>query len=101
MLIVNPTNMKTIQTLTVWIRGEIKTAELFRLRVTNDDLETAADIFYELLEVDGVVDPYVVAEGSLSISGSAYTTWKASADTNDYAYTWAASQLNLVIITPP
>lgn len=92
--------MKTIQTLNVWVRGEIKTAELFRLRSTNDNLESASDFYYELLEVDGVVDPYVVAEGNLSISGPAYTTWKADTDTNEYAYTWAADQLNLVITTP-
>ena len=95
--------MKTIQTLNVWTKGTIKTAELFRLKVTNDDLESAADFFYELLEEDGLVEPYIpytVAEGNLSISGAAYTTWKADADTNEYAYTWAAVQLNLVITTP-
>lgn len=95
--------MKTIETINVWIKGEIKTAELFKLRVTNDDLSSAADFYYELLEQDGLVEPYIpymVAEGNISISGSAYTTWKANADTNEYAYTWAANQLNLVIITP-
>lgn len=93
--------MKTIETINVWIKGEIKTAEQFRLRSTNDDLATAADFYYELLEVDGVDIPYMVANGNISISGTEYTTWKANADTNEYAYTWAADQLNLVIITPP
>lgn len=93
--------MKTIQTTNVWRNGEIKTAELFRLKSTNDDLESAADFYYELLEVDGAVSPYPVAEGNLSISGTDYTTWKANADTNEYAYTWAADHLNLVIITTP
>lgn len=92
--------MKTIETINVWTKGEIKTAELFRLKSINDDLSTAADFFYELLETSGVTDPYVIAEGNLSITGSAYTTWKANADTNEYAYTWAADQLNLVITTP-
>lgn len=95
--------MKTIETLNVWINGTIKTAELFTLRITNDDLATAADFYYELLEEDGLVEPYIpypVAEGNLSISGSAYTTWKADTNTNEYAYTWAATQLNLVITTP-
>ena len=91
--------MKTIETINVWTKGTIKTAESFRLRSINDDLATAADFFYELIEDD---DPYpsVVASGNLSISGTDYTTWKADTDTNEYAYTWAADQLNLVITTP-
>lgn len=93
--------MKTIETINVWTKGTVKTAELFRLKSNNDDLATAADFYYELLEVDGVSIPYPIAEGNLSISGSAYTTWKASTDTNEYAYTWAADQLNLVITTNP
>jgi len=96
--------MKTIETINVWTKGTIKTAELFSLRVTNDDLATAADFYYELLEESNLVEPYIpypVAEGNISISGSAYTTWKANADTNEYAYTWAAGQLNLVITTTP
>jgi hypothetical protein len=92
--------MKTIETINVWIKGEFKTAELLRLRVTNDDLASSADFFYQLLETDGVVDPYVIAEGNLNISGTAYTAWKADTNTNEYAYTWAADQLNLVITTP-
>lgn len=91
--------MKTIQTVNVWNNGQIKTAELFRLRSTNDDLETASDFYYELLEADGTPEPYVIASGSLSISGTAYTTWKADVDPNEYAYTWAADQLNLTITT--
>jgi hypothetical protein len=96
--------MKTIVPINVWIKGEIKTAELFRLRSTGDDLATRAEFYYELLEEDGLAEPYIpymVADGNISISGTDYTTWKANADTNEYAYTWAANQLNLVIITPP
>lgn len=95
--------MKTIETINVWTKGTVKTAELFRLRSTNDNLESAADFYYELLEEDGLVAPYIpypVAEGNISISGTDYTAWKASTDTNEYAYTWAADQLNLVITTP-
>lgn len=92
--------MKTIETLNVWVKGQIKTAELFSLRSMNDDLESASDFYYQLLEVDGEPVPYMIAEGYLSISGSAYTTWKAAADTIEYAYNWAADQLNLVLTTP-
>lgn len=92
--------MKTIEIINVWTAGTIKTAELFRLKVINDDLATAADFCYQLLEEDGVTIPYIVAEGNLSISGSAYTTWKADTDTNEYAYNWAAGELNLTITTP-
>lgn len=91
--------MKTIEALNVWVKGQIKTAELFRLRTTNDNLSTTADFYYELLETDGVADPYVIAEGNVSITGTDYTTWKADTNTNEYAYTWVASQLNLVLTT--
>jgi hypothetical protein len=92
--------MKTIQTLTLWVNGQIKTAELLRVRSTNDDLESAADFYYDLLETDGAPEPYVVASGAVSISGTNYTTWKADTDTNEYAYNYVATELNLVITTP-
>ena len=92
--------MKTIQATNIWLNGQIKTAELLRLKIINDDLESASDFAYDLLEVDDTPAPYVLVSGSLSISGTDYTTWKAATDTNEYAYTWAADQLNLVITTP-
>jgi hypothetical protein len=96
--------MKTIETISVWTKGQIKTADFFRLKTTYDDLESTADFFYELLDENLLTEPYipyVIAEGNLRISGAAYTAWKADTDTNEYAYTWAADQLNLVITTTP
>ena len=91
--------MKTIETVNVWIKGETKIAELFKLKSIDDDLGSSALLYYELLVTTGVDDPYVITNGNLDISGSDYTTWKANANTNEYAYTWAAAQLNLVITT--
>lgn len=89
--------MKTIEAITVWIKGQTKTAELFRLKSTGDDLTARAEFYYELLDTVVDMDPIVIADGTLSITGTDYTTWKASANSNDYAYTWAANQLNLSI----
>ena len=90
--------MKAIEAITIWIKGETKTAELFSLRSTGDDLDTTAEFYYELLDAVVDMDPVVIAQGNLSIAGTDYTTWKASTNTNVYAYTWAADQLNLIII---
>lgn len=86
----------TILPLNIWYNGQIKTAEEFKLRIVGDDLETQATFFYELIETDEPVQ-YVVAYGNVSITGTDYTTWKSQTDTNAYAYTWVAAQLNLTI----
>ena len=93
--------MKPIEALNVWTAGVIKTANRFKLKSTYDNLESEANFHYELLEEPTPGSLQVVANGNLSIDSTAYTTWKADADTNEYAYTWAADQLNLVIDTTP
>lgn len=89
--------MKAIETVTVWTKGSNKTAELLRLTSVYDNLEDKAVFLYELLETDGVDNPYVISDGNLSITSTDYSTWKSGTDTNNTAYTWAADQLNLVI----
>ena len=86
----------TIVPVNIWYNGQVKTAEEFRLRVVGDDLSAQATFYYELVETDEV-SPYVIASGNLYINDTAYTAWKADTDTNAYAYSWAATQLNLTL----
>lgn len=86
----------TIVPVSIWYNGQVKTAEDFKLRVVGDDLSTQATFYYELLETEEP-NPYVVAAGNLYMDPTAYALWKAESDTNTYAYTWAATQLNLTL----
>jgi hypothetical protein len=47
-----------------------------------------------------VVDVYPInlIGGQLNISGEDYIAWDSSVSANEWAYTWAAGQLNLVIV---
>lgn len=86
----------TILPVNIWYNGQIKTAEEFKLRVVGDDLETSATFYYELIDTAEPVQ-YVIAYGNVMITGTAYATWKLDANTNAYAYTWAAAELNLTL----
>jgi hypothetical protein len=81
--------MKTIQAVPVWKNGGIQNAEVLNAVVINDNLKTSASFYYQLLASDLVQ----LAEGNLSMDGQAYTDY----GTNDYAWDWVASQLNLTI----
>lgn len=101
---------KQIQPVSVWNNGQVKTAEQLSLRSIGDDLETSAQFYYELKEADvttqdaegnDVVTPgSVVSVGNLGMSGQDYSDWGAQSgvDINDWAYSWAADKLNIVII---
>ena len=91
--------MKTIQSVNVWQNGQVKSATKFNLDIIYDNLESSATFFYQLLEElvdsEGLQYTTSVAQGNLNMTGSEYTNWD---DSNDGAYTWAASQLSLTII---
>jgi hypothetical protein len=98
--------MANIQPVQIWVSGEVKTAEVFTLRSINDDLETSATFYYELKEADSVdpdgnpVSGSVLANGNQNMSGQDYTDWgnQSGTNINQWAYNWAATQLNLTII---
>lgn len=92
--------MKKIQPVSIWSNGQSKFAEYFDLRIIADDLQSSATFYYQLQEK--VVDEEgnesagpALAVGNLSISDPEYDTWDGS---NSWAYDWAASQLNIVIV---
>jgi hypothetical protein len=92
--------MKQIQPISTWVSGEVKTAEYFDLRIIADDLESSCTFYYDLkakqVDAEGVESAgEQVSNGNLSLSGDEYDQWDGS---NEWAYSWAASKLNLVIV---
>jgi hypothetical protein len=100
--------MKTIQPVTVWYNGQEKQATILSVVASSDNLISSANFSYQLLAIINPELPYIdnsvlLNSGGLYMTGEAYQNWQ----TNDYAYDWVASQLNLVITgeyvppTPP
>ena len=98
---------KTIEPISSWQNGEEKIATQFVLTSNYDNLSTNANFQYQLNEI--IPTPPTpptpmypmynqLVNGSLTISGQDYLDWDAAVDANDWAYTWAATQLKLVII---
>ena len=95
---------KTIEPISSWQNGEEKQATVFVLTSSYDNLSTTANFQYQLSELLPNPATYSVSvyntlvNGSLTISGQDYLDWDAATDANEWAYTWAATQLKLVII---
>jgi hypothetical protein len=96
---------KTIQPISSWQNGEEKQATVFVLTSSYDNLATSANFQYQLNEPLPNPNPNpfypvynTLVNGSLTISGQDYLDWDAATDANEWAYTWAATQLKLVII---
>jgi len=82
--------MKTIQPVSIWFNGKTDTATILNLTCINDNLFDSAIFYYELKNSAFIT----IASGNLTMLQPDYTTdWT----TNNSAYNWAASQLNLVI----
>lgn len=86
--------MKEIQPVSIWYNGSIVAATLFYLYGTADNLSTSANFNYQLFSADNIN----LASGSLTMSGTDYETYSSSATSNDFAYSWGATQLNITLI---
>jgi hypothetical protein len=88
-----------IQPITSWQNGTEKQANDFNLETSFDNLKDQATFKYTIseMDVDNVII-YTLVNGSLNIEGAEYITWSSSTDANQWAYDWAAGQLNLVLI---
>ena len=82
--------MVQIQPIQIWQNGTVKTAELLNSYVVNDNLKTEAIFYYSLLSTS----LELLSQGNLTMTGTDYENFTS----NDYAYNWVATQLNLVII---
>ena len=98
-----------IQPISSWINGQEKLGTEFNLYIVNDNLSTSATFYYSIsteevshLEEDVlVIDAYSekLVDGNLTMDGADYQTWDADPSANEAAYVWAASKLNLVLVT--
>jgi hypothetical protein len=94
--------MVAIQPVTLWIDGTSKNANVFILIIVIDDLSSRAVFYYRL----GSETPNgnlstnleILQDGNLTIDGEAYEQWDSNPSANQYAYNWAAEQLNLIIL---
>ena len=100
-----------IQSITTWQNGQEKQANNFLLAIVNDNLSSSASLYYQLQNITETTIPATETEpeqiitdvntlisGNLVIEGQDYQDWDASPSANQWAYDWAAGQLNLVLI---
>ena len=92
--------MKDIQPIQIWKNGVIKTASVLNATIINDNLSSSCTFYWQLKEVDSVVDEQtiageVLADGNVTMSGDDYDNWDGS---NDYAFEYIANQINVTII---
>ena len=94
--------MVAIQPVSIWFQGTTKCANVFFLISVSDDLSSRASFYYRLLSenITGLDNKNweILQEGNLTIDGEAYELWDSNPSANQYAYNWAAEQLNLIII---
>jgi hypothetical protein len=96
---------KTIEPISSWQNGEEKQATLFQLNSSFDNLATTANFQYQLTEIISTTTPPTsdsttynnLVSGALTMSAQEYLDWDAATDVNEWAYTWAATQLKLTI----
>lgn len=82
--------MVVISPVKIWNNGVEATATLFNLWCVNDNLSNSATFCYEML----TDTQQSLSKANLTMTGADYAGWQ----TNQYAYNWAAQQLNLTIL---
>ena len=85
--------MKQIQPVSIWYNGQMVNATLFNLVSISDNLSTNATFYYALLSENQIR----LADGNLNMDGADYTAYSSSPDSNAYAYSWAATKLNVTL----
>jgi hypothetical protein len=86
--------MKQIQPVSIWYNGQMVQATILNMVTTSDNLSTEATFFYALY-VDANFQVY---NGNITMTGADYITYSTSTDSNEYAYQWGATQLNLTLV---
>jgi hypothetical protein len=86
--------MKEIQAVSIWYNGQVYQGVIFNMVSTDDNLSSQAVFKYQILDIDNLQ----LANNSLTMSGTDYTSYSTSQDSNAYAYEWAATELGLKII---
>ena len=92
--------MKKIQSIQIWVKGQIQTGSWLGAYIINDNLSNSAQ-FYWWIAASGIEADSVGAtltSGNLTIAGQSYIDWNNGSDINEYAYVWIADQLGLTLI---
>jgi len=85
--------MKQIQPIQIWVNGSLQTATVFNLIIINDNLLNSATFYWQLLDSAAVK----LADGNLTMGEPQYDQWGTQSDANQWAYEWAATQLNITL----
>jgi hypothetical protein len=85
--------MKQIQPFQIWVNGQNQTATLFSLIIINDNLSDSATFYWQLLDADASQ----LADGNLTMVEPQYDQWGTQSDVNQWAYEWAATELNITL----
>lgn len=86
--------MKPIQAIQIWYNGQLYTATLLLLYIINDNLTDTAVFYYQLQNSNNLG----LAQGNITMDGQTYQDWDTASDINQYAWDWAANELNLTLI---
>jgi hypothetical protein len=86
--------MKEIQPVSIWYNGIIVAATFFNLSSIEDNLIDYASFSWQLFDASKIQ----VAKGTLTMGNPNYTNYSSSPDSNEYAYQWGATQLNLTLV---
>ena len=85
--------MKQIVPFTIWVNGSLQTATVFNLIIINDNLLNSATFYWQLLDSAEIK----LADGNLTMGEPQYDQWGTSSDVNQWAYEWAATELNITL----
>ena len=86
--------MKQIQPVSIWYNGSMISATIFNMVSISDNLIDNATFYYQLYSSNNLQ----LASGNLTMSGADYITYSTSPNSNDFAYSWGATQLNITLI---
>ena len=86
--------MKQIQPISIWYNGQMVPATTFNLLSNSDNLIDNATFYWQLFDATTIL----IAQGNLLMGGADYTNYSSNPDSNNYAYQWGATQLNLTLV---
>ena len=92
--------MKKIQSIQIWVNGQLETGSWLGAYIINDNLSDSAQFYWwiaaNVSEDDSVGS--TLTNGNLTINGQSYIDWNTANDINEDAYVWIADQLGLTLI---
>jgi hypothetical protein len=92
--------MKKIESVSIWKNGQLLEANLLEATM-QDNLINSCTFYYNLLaggdgtEAMPLTYHETLVQGNLILSGEDYLAWDG---TNDFAFTYIAEKLNLILI---